>query len=63
MPKTESILFLREEDVKRTITICRAIDLAEVGIRADAAGKVVGNKFYMPVNNQGFVTPFSGERD
>lgn len=60
MPKSESILFLREEDVKRSITVSRAIDLAEVGIRADAAGNVAGNKFYMPVDDRGFVKPFSG---
>jgi alanine dehydrogenase len=60
MPKTESILFLKEEDVKKSITVSRAIDLAEMGIRADAEGKVAGNKFYMPVGDHGFVKPFSG---
>jgi ornithine cyclodeaminase len=37
-----------------------AVDLAERGIQADAAGQVVGDKFYMHVGDAGFLKPFSG---
>jgi ornithine cyclodeaminase/alanine dehydrogenase-like protein (mu-crystallin family) len=36
------------------------VDLAEKGIKADGAGMVNGDKFYMDVGNNGFVKPFSG---
>lgn len=36
------------------------VDLAEKGIKADAAGQVVGDKFYMPVDQAGIIKPFSG---
>jgi ornithine cyclodeaminase len=40
--------------------MAEAVDLAERGIRADAAGQVVGDKFYMQVGDEGFIKPFSG---
>lgn len=60
MPIPEEILYLTEEDVQQTLTVAEAVDLAEAGIKADAAGNVVGNKFYMPVDEAGFIKPFSG---
>lgn len=60
MPVPESILYLTESDVKQTLTIAEAVDLAEQGIEADAAGRVVGDKFYMNVGQEGFIKPFSG---
>ena len=56
----ESLLYLTEEDVRQTLTIAEAVDLAEQGIRADAAGQVAGDKFYMAVGDAGFIKPFSG---
>jgi ornithine cyclodeaminase/alanine dehydrogenase-like protein (mu-crystallin family) len=60
MPVPESILYLTEADVQQTLTIAEAVDLAEKGIRADAGGQVVGDKFYMNVGEAGFIKPFSG---
>jgi ornithine cyclodeaminase/alanine dehydrogenase-like protein (mu-crystallin family) len=60
MPVPESILYLTEADVARTLTIGEAVELAEMGIKADAAGQVVGDKFYMAVGEDGFIKPFSG---
>jgi ornithine cyclodeaminase len=60
MPVPESILYLTESDVQQTMTMAEAVDLAEKGIQADAAGPVVGDKFYMNVGEAGFVKPFSG---
>ncbi len=60
MPIPESILYLTESDVRRTLTVAEAVDLAEEGIRADAAGRVEGDKFYMDVGEAGFIKPFSG---
>ncbi len=60
MPVPESILYLTESDVQQTVTIAEAVDLAEKGIRADAAGQVVGDKFYMTLGEAGFIKPFSG---
>ncbi len=57
---SETILYLTEADVRQTLTVAEAVDQAEKGIRADGAGKVVGNKFYMPVGEAGFIKPFSG---
>ena len=34
--------------------------MAEKGIQEDAAGNVEGDKFYMNVNEDGFIKPFSG---
>jgi ornithine cyclodeaminase/alanine dehydrogenase-like protein (mu-crystallin family) len=60
MPIPKDILYLKESDVQQTLTVAEAVDLAEKGIKADAAGNVVGNKFYMPVDENGFIKPFSG---
>ena len=60
MPIPSAMLYLTEADVQRTLTVAEAVDLAERGIRADAAGQVVGDKFYMQVGDAGFVKPFSG---
>lgn len=55
----KEMLFLSEEDVKKCITMKEAVKLAEEGIKADATGKVEGNKFYMDLD-KGFIKPFSG---
>jgi ornithine cyclodeaminase/alanine dehydrogenase-like protein (mu-crystallin family) len=60
MPVPESILYLTESDVQQTLTVDEAVDLAEEGIQADAAGRVAGDKFYMNVGDDGFIKPFSG---
>lgn len=60
MPVPDQILYMTEADVQQTLTIAKAIDLAERGIKADAAGQVNGDKFYMNVNEEGFIKPFSG---
>jgi ornithine cyclodeaminase/alanine dehydrogenase-like protein (mu-crystallin family) len=56
----ESLLYLTEDDVRQTLTVAEAVDLAERGIQADAAGQVAGDKFYMSVGDVGFIKPFSG---
>jgi ornithine cyclodeaminase/alanine dehydrogenase-like protein (mu-crystallin family) len=60
MPIPEEILYLTEADVQQTLTVTEAVDLAEKGIKADAAQLVNGNKFYMDVSDNGFIKPFSG---
>ena len=60
MPIPNEILYLTEEDVQSTLTIAEAVDLADKGIQADAAGQVNGDKFYMDVDDNGFIKPFSG---
>jgi ornithine cyclodeaminase/alanine dehydrogenase-like protein (mu-crystallin family) len=60
MPIPKSILYLAEDDVQKTLTVAEAVDLAEKGIKADAAGRVNGDKFYMNVKDEGFIKPFSG---
>jgi len=54
---------LTEADVQQTLNIAEAVDLAEKGIKADGAGKVNGDKFYMNVNENAFIKPFSGYID
>lgn len=54
------ILYLTENDVRASLTVPEAVALADAGIQADAAGRVAGDKFYMPVGDRGFVKPFSG---
>jgi ornithine cyclodeaminase/alanine dehydrogenase-like protein (mu-crystallin family) len=54
------MIFLSEADVRRTLTVAEAVDLAERGIRADARSEVAGDKFYMDVGDAGFIKPFSG---
>jgi ornithine cyclodeaminase/alanine dehydrogenase-like protein (mu-crystallin family) len=56
----DGILYLTESDVQRAITVADAVALAEKGIRADGAGEVAGDKFYMGVGDRGFIKPFSG---
>jgi ornithine cyclodeaminase/alanine dehydrogenase-like protein (mu-crystallin family) len=63
MPVPKEILYLTEADVQKTITPAEAVDLAEKGIIADAAGKVNGDKYYMNVGEDGFIKPFSGYID
>jgi len=60
MPVPTSILYLTEDEVQQTLTIPEVVDLAEKGMRADAAGQVAGDKFYMAVGEEGFIKPFSG---
>jgi ornithine cyclodeaminase/alanine dehydrogenase-like protein (mu-crystallin family) len=60
VPVPESILYLTDQDVEQTLSIDQAVDLAEKGIEADAHGRVVGDKFYMNVGDEGFIKPFSG---
>ena len=60
MPIPKEILYLTEEDVQQTLSVAEAVDLAEKGIKEDAAGNVEGDKFYMDVNDDGFIKPFSG---
>jgi ornithine cyclodeaminase len=54
------MLYLTENDVKQTLTVAEAVDLAEKGILADARGQVAGDKFYMNVGDTGFLKPFAG---
>lgn len=54
------ILFLNEADVSQCMNPHDAVILAEKGIKADGAGQVKGDKFYMDVGEGGFIKPFSG---
>ena len=54
------IWYLTNEEVAQTLSMAEAVDLAEKGIRADAAGQVVGDKFYMHLDERSFIKPFSG---
>jgi alanine dehydrogenase len=54
------ILYLTEDDVAQCMTAAEAVRLAEIGIKADGAGQVAGDKFYMNVGQNGFIKPFSG---
>ncbi len=60
MPVPDAILYLTETEVEQTLTMAEAVELAEKGARADAAGQVVGDKFYMNVGEAGFIKPFAG---
>lgn len=60
MPPPDSFLYLTEHDVQQAMEITQAIELAHQGILADAAHNVVGDKFYTPINDAGFVKPFTG---
>jgi ornithine cyclodeaminase len=60
MPIPKEILYLTEAEVQQTLTVAEAVDLAEKGIKADAARQVNGDKFYMDVGDNGFIKPFSG---
>jgi alanine dehydrogenase len=54
------ILYLTEDEVVQCMTAGEAVRLAEKGIRADGAGQVAGDKYYMNVGDGGFIKPFSG---
>jgi ornithine cyclodeaminase/alanine dehydrogenase-like protein (mu-crystallin family) len=54
------ILVLTEADVQGTLTMAEAVELARAGLEADAAGQVMGNKYYMDLCPGHFVKPFSG---
>lgn len=54
------ILYLAENEVAQCMTATEAVRLAEKGIKADGAGQVAGDKFYMNVGDGGFIKPFSG---
>ncbi len=56
----KDILYLTEDEVTQCLNAKDAVRLAEKGIRADGAGQVNGNKFYMDVGESGFIKPFSG---
>lgn len=60
MPFTNTILYLTEDEVRQTLSVAESVALAEKGIRADAAGQVVGDKFYTQIGEAGFVKPFTG---
>ena len=63
MPKPKlgrEILVLAEADVQRTLTIAEAVELARAGLEADAAGEVMGDKYYMDLRPGHFLKPFSG---
>jgi ornithine cyclodeaminase/alanine dehydrogenase-like protein (mu-crystallin family) len=63
MPKPKlgrEILVLTEADVQRTLTMAEAVELARAGLEADAAGEVMGNKYYMDLRPGHFLKPFSG---
>jgi ornithine cyclodeaminase/alanine dehydrogenase-like protein (mu-crystallin family) len=60
MPVPDAVLYLTEAEVQRTLSMTEALELAARGIQADGAGDVVGDKFYMPVGQGGFIKPFSG---
>ena len=55
-----ALLFLSEADVRQCMPMAQAVALAEKGVLADAAGEVAGDKFYMAVDDAGFIKPFSG---
>ncbi len=60
MANRPPLVYLSEADVRRSLSMPEAIELAQRGIEADAAGEVAGDKFYMPVGADGFLKPFSG---
>lgn len=57
------ILILTEADVQRTLSVAQAVELARAGLEADAAGRVMGDKYYMDLRPAQFVKPFSGYKD
>jgi ornithine cyclodeaminase/alanine dehydrogenase-like protein (mu-crystallin family) len=54
------ILYLTDDEVAQCMTAKYAVQLAEKGIKADGAGLVAGDKFYMNIGDGGFLKPFSG---
>ncbi len=63
MPLPNTFLYLTEAEVERTLSVSEAIDLARMGVQADAQGDVAGNKFYTSIGEHGFVKPFTGYID
>ncbi len=59
----KQLIYLTESEVKKCITVKEAVQLAEKAGVADGEGKVVGDKFYMNIGENGFVKPFSGYVD
>ena len=63
MPKPKlgrEILVLAEADVQQTLTVPEAVELARIGLEADAAEEVMGDKYYMDLRPGHFLKPFSG---
>ena len=60
MSSDRPLLFLSEADVQQAIDMDRALELAELGVKAEGHGEVEGDKFYMPLEDQSFIKPFSG---
>lgn len=63
MPTPKSgreILLLTDADVRQTLTMAQAVELARAGLEADAAGQVMGDKYYMDLRPGHFTKPFSG---
>lgn len=56
----QKILVLTEADVRQTLTMAETVDLARAGLKADAAGEVMGDKYYMDLRPEHFIKPFSG---
>jgi ornithine cyclodeaminase/alanine dehydrogenase-like protein (mu-crystallin family) len=56
----KNILYLTEAEVGQCMKPKDAVLLAEKGIKAEGAGRVAGDKFYMDVGEGGFIKPFSG---
>ena len=52
------ILVLTEADVQQTLTMAEAVDFARAGLHADAAGQVLGDKYYMDLRTGHFLKPF-----
>ncbi len=60
MPSAAAIRYLTESDVRASITLDEALELARHGIQADARGQVHGDKFYLPLGEKKFIKPFAG---
>jgi ornithine cyclodeaminase/alanine dehydrogenase-like protein (mu-crystallin family) len=63
MPKPkpgQEILLLTDADVRQTLAMAQAVELARAGLQADAAGQVMGDKYYMDLRPGHFTKPFSG---
>ncbi len=56
----KNVLYLTEEDVALCLTPAEAVALAEIGVTADGEERVVGDKYYMNIADNGFIKPFSG---
>ncbi len=63
MPLPNTFLYLTEDEVKQTVSVSEAIELAHDGIQTDAQGNVAGDKFYTSIGKHGFVKPFTGYID